>query len=108
MKRKLGYQWNLRLLMAQHGMFSTTDLGPLLAARGVELSAAQIYRLVAQTPERLSVSTLMALCDILGCGPSDLIEPMAEQSGAKAVGGTSSVAAAVKGRIPRRAEISKQ
>lgn len=39
---------------------------PLLAERGVVLSAAQVYRLVAQTPERLHLRTLVALCDILG------------------------------------------
>ncbi len=78
MKRKLGYQWNLRVLLAQQGMFATTELVPLLAERGIELSAAQVYRLVVQTPERLSLRTLMALCDILDCGPSELIEPVAE------------------------------
>jgi len=39
------------------------------------LSREQIYRLVTGTPERLSLATLAALCDILGCGPGDIIEP---------------------------------
>ena len=30
----LGYRWNLRLVMANHGMFQTTDLVPLLAGTG--------------------------------------------------------------------------
>ena len=42
-------------------------IAPLLAERDVVLSAAQVYRLVAQTPERLSLRTLVALCDILDC-----------------------------------------
>ena len=31
MNRKMGYQWNLRALMADRGMFATSDLVPLLA-----------------------------------------------------------------------------
>jgi DNA-binding Xre family transcriptional regulator len=86
MARKLGYRWNLRLLMAKAGMYATSDLVPLLAERGVVLSAAQVYRLVTQTPERLSLHTLMALCDILDCTPNDLIEPAAAPAAKKAAG----------------------
>jgi DNA-binding Xre family transcriptional regulator len=64
--------------MAERGMFATTELGPLLAERGVALSREQVYRLVAGTPERLSLRTLAALCDILSCTPSDLVEPVVE------------------------------
>ena len=76
MTRKIGYVWHLRKLMAGHGMFATTDLVPLLAMRGVALSREQVYRLVTRTPERLSLTTLAALCDILGCEPGDLVEPV--------------------------------
>jgi DNA-binding Xre family transcriptional regulator len=109
MKAKLGYQWNLRLLMAQRGMFATTDLAPLLAERGVVLSGTQVYRLVTQTPERLALRTLMALCDILDCTPNDLIEPAAEPrlKRAAAAAGEASVST-LKGRRPRRAEITKR
>jgi DNA-binding Xre family transcriptional regulator len=55
-------------------MYATTKLGPLLAERGVTLSREQVYRLVTGTPERLSLATLAALCDILGCQPGELIE----------------------------------
>jgi DNA-binding Xre family transcriptional regulator len=61
--------------MAAAGMFATTDLVPLLAERGITLSREQVYRLVARVPERLSLTTLAALCDILSCSPADLIEP---------------------------------
>jgi DNA-binding Xre family transcriptional regulator len=77
MTGKAGYVWHLRRLMAEHGMFATTDLVPLLAMRGVCLSREQVYRLVTRTPERLSLTTLVALCDILGCEPGDLVEPVA-------------------------------
>ena len=39
------------------------------------MSREQVYRLVARVPERLSLTTLAALCDILACTPSELIEP---------------------------------
>ena len=49
MTRKVGYVWHLRRLMAEQGMFATTDLVPLLAERGVSLSREQVYRLVTRT-----------------------------------------------------------
>ena len=73
--RQVGYEWKLRQVMADHGMFQTTDLAPLLAERGIELSAVQFYRLVAQRPERLNLTVLAALCDIFDCTPDVLIEP---------------------------------
>lgn len=107
--RNLGYRWHLRTLMAAQGMFSTTDLAPLLAQRSVVLSAAQVYRLVVQTPERLSLRTLVALCDILGCTPADLIEPTVEAAPllATGIGGGGEIPAEVRQRRPRRAEIHR-
>lgn len=78
MSRVVDYRWHLRLRMAERGMFATTELGPLLAQRGVKLSREQVYRLVAGTPERLSLHTLAALCDILECSPSDIVEVVIE------------------------------
>lgn len=72
-KLAVGYTWCLREVMAGHGVWKTTDLVPLLAERGVTLSTAQVYRLVAKVPERLSLKTLSALCDIFSCTPNDLI-----------------------------------
>ncbi|HTP16347.1 MAG TPA: helix-turn-helix transcriptional regulator [Streptosporangiaceae bacterium] len=60
--------------MAEKDMYATTQLGPLLAERGITLSREQVYRLVTGVPERLSLATLAALCDIMGCQPGDLIE----------------------------------
>src|SRR6059058_3691204 len=74
MIRKMGIDWQLRIRMAEKGMFQTTELVPLLAERGVHLSREQVFRLVTQTPQRLSMDTLAALCDILQVSPNDLIE----------------------------------
>ena len=94
--------------MAARDMFATTDLGPLLAERGVELSAAQVYRLVTGTPERLSLRTLVALCDILDCGVGDLVEPVVERSQQRKAAGSPEERASKKvreGLRPVRARI---
>jgi DNA-binding Xre family transcriptional regulator len=82
MAAKLDYRWHLRTVMADRGMFQTTDLNTPLAQRGVTLSASQVYRLVVERPERLSLKVLMALLDILDCSMDELIEPFTQASGA--------------------------
>jgi len=95
MVRKLDYRWHLRQVMADRGMFATTDLIDPLARRGIRLSSSQVYRLVVERPERLSLKVLMALLDILDCTMDDLTEPVATASAAttrkKAVGADASV-----------------
>jgi DNA-binding Xre family transcriptional regulator len=83
MIRKMGYQWHLRRLMAERELFQTTDLGPLLAERGVSLSREQVFRLVTRPPQRLSMDVLSALCNILDCTPNDLIEVQVVKSAVK-------------------------
>jgi DNA-binding Xre family transcriptional regulator len=78
MTRNVRYQWRLREIMASRGLFSTTDLSPLLVDRGIARSPAQVWRLVTRTPERLSLPLLAALCDILGVTPAELIVTSAE------------------------------
>jgi DNA-binding Xre family transcriptional regulator len=90
MARKLDYRWHLRQVMAVRGMFATTDLIEPLAQRGIHLSSSQVYRLVVERPERLSLKILMALLDILDCSMDELIEPIAAAAPARkkrAVGG---------------------
>lgn len=74
MIKKMGYRWHLRRVMAERGLFQTTELVPLLEERGIRLSREQVFRLVTQPPQRLSMDTLAALCDILACPVQDLIE----------------------------------
>lgn len=71
--RVIGYEWRLREVMASAGMFSTTNLLPALAERGVKLSTSQVYRLVAEKPERLNMQVLVALMDIFDCTADDLV-----------------------------------
>ena len=110
--RQVGIEWKLRQLMAAHGMFSTTDLMPLLVERGVTLSATQVYRLVTQPPERLNVKVLAAVCDAMGCTPNDLIEVTVSQRQAKvrsAGGGVDDGPAAVDRTVrPTRVRLTEQ
>jgi DNA-binding Xre family transcriptional regulator len=106
MARKLDYRWHLRQVMADQGMFATTDLIEPLARRGIRLSSSQVYRLVVDRPERLSLKILMALLDILDCSMGDLIEPVAAGGlarTAKAAGGTDSGVGELR---PKRARIT--
>lgn len=106
MARKLDYRWHLRHVMADRGMFATTDLIDPLAARGIRLSSSQVYRLVVERPERLSLKILMALMDILDCPMGELIEPVAAGGTAgktKTAGGTS---AGIGDLRPKRARIT--
>jgi DNA-binding Xre family transcriptional regulator len=107
MSGKLDYRWHLRQVMADRGMFSTTGLIPLLAKRGIHLSSSQVYRLVTERPERLSLKVLMALLDILDCSMEDLIEPVAAAKPARrakaAAGGGE---AGVGDMRPKRARIA--
>jgi DNA-binding Xre family transcriptional regulator len=73
MKREIEYEWRIRELMARHRMRSSTDLVAPLRERGITLSSSQIYRIVAQDPERISFKVLAALCDIFHCEASDLL-----------------------------------
>jgi DNA-binding Xre family transcriptional regulator len=108
MAAKLDYRWHLRQVMATQGMFATTDLLGPLAERGIRLSSSQVYRLVVERPERLSLKILMALLDILDCQMADLIEPVAVAGQArktKAAGAGASEAGV--GRLrPTRARIT--
>jgi DNA-binding Xre family transcriptional regulator len=105
MTKKMGIRWNLRKLMAARDMFQTTDLVPFLAERGISLSREQVFRLVTQPPQRLSMDTLAALCDILECTPNDLIEiEVTDAQIRKAAGGSVSSATPIRRTRIRRPE----
>jgi DNA-binding Xre family transcriptional regulator len=104
--RKLDYRWNLRQVMATRGMFQTTDLIGPLAERQIRLSSSQVYRLVTERPERLSLKVLMALLDILDCTTDDLIEPAAAAKPARKARTASGEEAGVGSLRPRRARIT--
>jgi DNA-binding Xre family transcriptional regulator len=105
MAAKLDYQWHLRQVMAGRGMFATTDLIGPLAERGIRLSPSQVYRLVVERPERLSLKILMAVLDILDCTMEDLIEPVAAGPARTPTVGAAGRGGGVGGHRPKRARI---
>ena len=110
MKREVDYSWRLAELMAAHGMHNSTDLIPRLAERGIQLSRPQVYRVVHQRPERVSLQLMAALCDILGCGVQDLVTVTAtDVRRRRAASGTTTAAPNVvelnKSVRPRRARV---
>lgn len=50
--RKLGYRWRLREVMATRGLWSTTELAPLLVERGIVLSSTRRWCEVARHARR--------------------------------------------------------
>lgn len=82
-QRRIGFHWHLRRVMAAHNLWKSTELQPLLRSRGINLSEAQVYRLVTGEPQRIPSRTFAALCDIFGCSPGDLFEPYVELQAAK-------------------------
>jgi DNA-binding Xre family transcriptional regulator len=110
MKREVDYSWRLAELMAAHAMHNSTDLIPRLAERGIQLSRPQVYRVVHQRPERVSLQLMAALCDIFGCGVDDLVTVTAtDVRRRKTASGTAPPAANVvelnKSVRPRRARV---
>lgn len=106
-RRVVGYEWRLREVMAAHQMYATTELVPLLAERGINLSGSQVHRLVTSTPERLSLPILAALCDIFDVAPGDLITTHAASAGVRKVtaGDRPARPAGVDQLRPKRARI---
>lgn len=108
MKRDVDYQWRLAEVMARHGMHTSTTLIPLLRERGIDLSVSQVYRLVTQRPERISLRLLAAVCDIFDCGPEEFLTVTAADAQhrrkvAAAAGNVTKITDAIK---PVRARIT--
>ena len=104
MKRQVSYQWRLREVMAASGMFTVTELVPLLHERGIDLSASQVHRLASGTPERLSLQVLAALCDIFSCTPAELIATRAQDAPLRKTA-TGDGAVNLNARRPKRARL---
>lgn len=105
MRRETDYAWRLAELMAANSLHNSTDLIPRLSERGIDMSRQQVYRLVHQRPERVSLKLLAALCDIFACGPEDLITVTAADARSKKVASAPNVVELNKTVRPRRARI---
>lgn len=65
-------EWRLYPVMAERGIRNAAELQRRLAGVGVEMSHAQISRLVAHAPRRLSSDVMWGLTTVLECTAADL------------------------------------
>ncbi|MEU2258463.1 helix-turn-helix transcriptional regulator [Nocardia xishanensis] len=66
-------KWNLRLVAANRGIWKSSELRRLLAARGLEISTGKMSGMWSSTPAVLRPEELDVLCAVLDCGIEDLI-----------------------------------
>jgi DNA-binding Xre family transcriptional regulator len=99
------FTWRLEELMHQRGIHQITALQRELYESGIDLSSSQIHRLVTQSPERLNLEVLAALCEILSCSPAELIEVHTTAKRRRVA--TGNVVDLAKTVRPRRARVTR-
>ncbi|HVA05377.1 MAG TPA: helix-turn-helix transcriptional regulator [Acidimicrobiales bacterium] len=99
------FTWRLEERMHERGIHQITALQRELVTHGIDLSSSQIHRLVTQTPERLNLEVLAALCEILACTPTDLVD-VHERGRRRATAGANVVDMATTIR-PKRARVTR-
>lgn len=78
--------WQLPVVMAMRRIKSATELHRRLNAIGMEISSAQLSRMMHKRPQRLSMELLDALVTVLECEITDLLvigEPGADDESTK-------------------------
>ena len=66
-------QWNLRMVAAQRGIWRASDLRRLLAEAGLEISTGKMSHLWSGRPISIRLDDLEVICEVLGCGPEELL-----------------------------------
>lgn len=70
--RKARMEWHLTTVMARRKVRTATDLHRQLLDIGIEISSAQLSRLMNENPRRLSSEVMYGLTKVLQCDVSDL------------------------------------
>lgn len=65
-------EWRLYPVMAERGIRNAAELQRRLVGVGVDMSHAQISRLVAHAPRRVSSDVMWGLTTVLECTAADL------------------------------------
>lgn len=99
------FRWRLRVMMAERGITTVTELRRQLQAMGMEISTQQLSRVVNELPQRVNTDLLAALITLLRCTPNDLfhIDTQATQEEPRAL----QPATAVVNRLPRKTRVRK-
>jgi len=100
------FSWTLQERMHAAGIHQISELRRELNARGIDMSSSQMHRLVTQTPERLNLTVLATLCEVLQCSPADLISVHFTHRSRKAAGDDNVIDLAKQAR-PRRAQVQR-
>lgn len=66
------FRWRLRVMMAERGIHTVTELRRRLEPLGVDISTQQLNRVVSDLPQRLNTDLFAALLTVLRCTPNDL------------------------------------
>ena len=90
-------RWNLRLAAAQRDIWKASELQRMLAEAGLVISAGKMSNLWSGQPVTIRLDDLDVICEVLGCGPGDLLvrepgkirrsEPEHDDTQAAAAGG---------------------
>lgn len=72
--------WRLLVMMAERGIRTATDLQRRLQSTGVEISTAQLSRIVNSKPQRLSLELLEGLMTVLECDANALLSSQDDRS----------------------------
>lgn len=66
--------WNLRMMMAQRGIWTGVDLKKLIEEKTtLRISSAGISRLLQDGQAEIKLNVLDALCTVLQCKPNELL-----------------------------------
>lgn len=65
--------WRLRVVMAERDVRTTRALRKRLLEQGIDLSEAQLGRIVKALPASLNTALLAALCQVLNTTPAELL-----------------------------------
>lgn len=72
-KNKLEIYWNLGNLLYQRKILKVTEFKDLMILHGVPISYAQAHALVNEQPLRVTLRTVLAICEALNCSVDELI-----------------------------------
>ena len=65
--------WNLRMLCAEKGLWSSAELRRQLRKKlGLELSPQTLSNIMTKEPKAISLNMILALCVTLDCTPNEL------------------------------------
>ena len=68
-------EWNLRLVAANRGVWTATELRRMLADHGLPVSAGKMSKWWSGSPISVKLTDLDVLCAVLGCSVDDLLTP---------------------------------